>query len=1166
MTFRSLPIARHVSRTGADGVLPPGGHTGDSLAETAQSALRFYAVDKWLGVNASRFHVANYELKGDDATDNTARWLALLAAVVAAGGKGRIVFGEGRFRIGAHAPVAGLDTLVIEGAGVGLTTITAIAGAIDYTRPDASVATGVYQCSPLRFQGLARLELRDVKVDASATGALAATAPYLSILYRDAAGVAGADVGATTLGVLDSSSAPIGTELIFGDIDGEGTATFGPTGAYGVATVTSVVDSRHVTVSPALTFPLTPSGPHDATSAVSRATALGGACVDARDIGHLALRGVELTGALRYGLYLERVGHLATTPDLWIHDIGMQGGFGHATDYPWAGVAGWCGGLCGWDVSTADIDGGVIEESPGQGVYLLANLKRRDFGVVPPGRRDIRLRGTVIRAHGVYGYYSSTGSGIGIVTNRNDVLTRRILIQGCQISDTQDGPIWVMAQDGLVEIVDNEIDRGYGPSIALSAARYRIAGNIMRDSGNGGIQVIASGFADYNPDKGMDVPDGVISENVIDGSHANGISVGTFGVGHPPRSARRTVIAHNVIRETAQDGVYLQDVDGSIVLDANVIRRTNLQGLAAAALSVLSPTTPSATTGRVFYTLTVASGALTFIPTNYCQITDASSSAVSPTLLIAAVPDDQHIVVDTKPTGGSGAGGAFVVGSTVAGAFPGLGAIRIQGRLPFTTTVTGTTAGPPATATVGSVGAAGNGLTQYDRVRFGTDPAVYQIMGVAGLVLTLDRAWDGAAPVGATVVYLNDVYAARDIQIRGGLIGAADEETPSTLDGIALQRVGGLVTVDGVTISRVRKGGIYAEDSQPRQGSVASAIRNCTFNDLGLDGLSTANVRKAAVYLLTNAANSGATGAGWLVEGNRLVDDQPARTAQYGLVVHGQYVDGGIARDNDWSYAGVAAWGVVGSPAGTFSAWQRAANLHPWFMPNNDDIELVEEFPGGEVAATGRVGTHGWRWGGTGTIAIVPPSSASPSNTIGGLQLTTGATATNRMWCGLGIASGSNPQLFDAATAWDVTYIAKAASTGAATDYRFGVMADASVALPQDGCYLERLAADTNWFFVVIAGGVAQPRVDSGVAAFPSGAAAWTQMRVRRFTRAGVDTVAFWVANAAGVNKGTAEIATGLPVAGTALAPAAQVITADNAAKTLQIDRAVVREHGLVRA
>ena len=72
-------------------------------------------------------------------------------------------------------------------------------------------------------------------------------------------------------------------------------------------------------------------------------------------------------------------------------------------------------------------------------------------------------------------------------------------------------------------------------------------------------------------------------------------------------------------------------------------------------------------------------------------------------------------------------------------------------------------------------------------------------------------------------------------------------------------------------------------------------------------------------------------------------------------------------------------------------------------------------------------------------------------------------------------------------------WIFRAVAPNSDTVYRFGITGDVSLSLPPHGLYLERLAADTNWFFVSRNYAV-QTRIDSGIAF----ATSWINVRTRR--------------------------------------------------------------------
>jgi hypothetical protein len=148
-------------------------------------------------------------------------------------------------------------------------------------------------------------------------------------------------------------------------------------------------------------------------------------------------------------------------------------------------------------------------------------------------------------------------------------------------------------------------------------------------------------------------------------------------------------------------------------------------------------------------------------------------------------------------------------------------------------------------------------------------------------------------------------------------------------------------------------------------------------------------------------------------------------------------------------------------------------------------ITIVDDFLSQSVEA-GEVGELGWSFT-NGSMVAATPEANHPG--IVGRRSGVTANTVASFYLGSSTTSASFRH-----SEWDrMTWIFRATATNLDTNYQVGLMTAFGVLLPTSGVYLERLAADANWFFVSRSAGV-QTRVDSGVA-FSTG---WVKIRLRR--------------------------------------------------------------------
>lgn len=148
---------------------------------------------------------------------------------------------------------------------------------------------------------------------------------------------------------------------------------------------------------------------------------------------------------------------------------------------------------------------------------------------------------------------------------------------------------------------------------------------------------------------------------------------------------------------------------------------------------------------------------------------------------------------------------------------------------------------------------------------------------------------------------------------------------------------------------------------------------------------------------------------------------------------------------------------------------------------------LVDDFVT-QSAETGEVGFLNWTFT-NGSMAAANAQQNHP-----GIQRRTGGTTANQVASFyLGSAVGTAIFRFDE---WDeFTWIfAQALAAVTDTTWQFGLVATMGNIAPAHGIYLEKLPADTNWFFVC-RNNNAQTRVDSGVAATGTN---WIKVKARR--------------------------------------------------------------------
>lgn len=185
---------------------------------------------------------------------------------------------------------------------------------------------------------------------------------------------------------------------------------------------------------------------------------------------------------------------------------------------------------------------------------------------------------------------------------------------------------------------------------------------------------------------------------------------------------------------------------------------------------------------------------------------------------------------------------------------------------------------------------------------------------------------------------------------------------------------------------------------------------------------------------------------------------------------------------------------------------------------------------------TGEVGFLNWSFT-NGSIVAANNQQNHP-----GIQRRTGGTTANQVASFyLGAAVGTTVFRFDEFD--EFTWIFAQAAAGIAdTTWQFGILSAMGNIAPAHGVYLEKLPADTNWFFVCRNGGV-QTRVNSGVAANTT---AWIKIKVRRVSAA---EVAFSINGGAEVS-----ITTNIPDAADSFNIGAQHAATGTTARSVDLD------------
>lgn len=150
-------------------------------------------------------------------------------------------------------------------------------------------------------------------------------------------------------------------------------------------------------------------------------------------------------------------------------------------------------------------------------------------------------------------------------------------------------------------------------------------------------------------------------------------------------------------------------------------------------------------------------------------------------------------------------------------------------------------------------------------------------------------------------------------------------------------------------------------------------------------------------------------------------------------------------------------------------------------------VILVDDFIT-QSLETGETGNLAWSFT-NGTIVAQNNEAAHPGVIL--RRSAAVANTTSSFYLGAStITTAFNFSEFD-----ETTWIFRQTAVEADSALQFGIFAAVGVTAPAHGLYLEKLATDTNWFFVARNNGV-QTRVDSGVAKSTS----WIKAKMRRIS------------------------------------------------------------------
>lgn len=202
----------------------------------------------------------------------------------------------------------------------------------------------------------------------------------------------------------------------------------------------------------------------------------------------------------------------------------------------------------------------------------------------------------------------------------------------------------------------------------------------------------------------------------------------------------------------------------------------------------------------------------------------------------------------------------------------------------------------------------------------------------------------------------------------------------------------------------------------------------------------------------------------------------------------------------------------------------------------------VDDFTTGG-AASGQIGKWGWIKSAAGNVARI----AGTGNHPGIISVDTSGTISTRAYI---VAASPANTGFTADGLFDISFVAKLATTDTDAQFRIGLTSDETTQTPADGVYFEKLYADTTWFPVTRASSL-QTRGTAMLATDTS----WHSFRLRRLTSTAV---------AFSMDGGTEQqLTTNLPTGG--VSPFVAAVNQAAASKSIQVDLARMVVAGLSR-
>lgn len=226
-----------------------------------------------------------------------------------------------------------------------------------------------------------------------------------------------------------------------------------------------------------------------------------------------------------------------------------------------------------------------------------------------------------------------------------------------------------------------------------------------------------------------------------------------------------------------------------------------------------------------------------------------------------------------------------------------------------------------------------------------------------------------------------------------------------------------------------------------------------------------------------------------------------------------------------------------------------------WGGRSGSVFSTSDDFVGGNTTS-GTIGELGWKIGSTaGTPAVT--EELADADSIGVISIATGGTSGND--ASLHLGTGTPVYLYESligtSKTVDVIWKLRLPSTFSNADFRFGIADSGAAAAPGGGLYLEKLAADTNWF--AVGKFIGETRVDTGIAAASSAAICARLRIVSDATAANARAYAWAASSIAGLASATrisfddyfkVYVSPALPFAG--------VVTQTGAARSIKVDLA----------